>query len=82
MNWVSITKKCRNERRLVVATLLVILKKRLLNQSLQTSLNREGEKSGEAHSHFLNVVPGIKCGTLAVFLTLGARVALRTLLRV
>ena len=35
----------------------------------------EKEKSGEAHSHFLNVVPGIKCGTLAVFLTLRARVA-------
>ena len=33
----------------------------------------EKEKSGEAHSHFLNVVPGIKCGTLAVFLTLRAR---------
>ena len=32
-------------------------------------------KSGETHSHFLNVVPGIKCGTLAVFLTLGTRVA-------
>ena len=31
------------------------------------------EKSGETHSHFLNVVPGIKCGTLAVFLTFEAR---------
>ena len=44
-------------------------------QDLQSSLGKEEEKSGEAHSHFLNVVPGIKCGTLAVFLTLGARVA-------
>ena len=44
-------------------------------QDLHSSLGKEEEKSGEAHSHFLNVVPGIKCGTLAVFLTLGARVA-------